>query len=177
MSEVIVTVVLAALLSIFVYFVKTGVPPVPATRREIAAAVALLRESGIKPSSKIYELGCGWASMTLGLSRAFPQASIVGLEISPLPYLVAKLRTLRNPRIIITRRDFLAQSFEDADAITAYLGIKSIAELAPRLDLTVRPQTPVVALCFLFRDRQPTNVVSLRTLGSEAALYRWPARR
>src|SRR5688572_7699583 len=112
MAAALIAIVLAGLLSILVYVAKTGVGPVPSTQREITAAIELLRDAGIDPQAKIYELGCGWASLALGLSRAFPEASIVGFELSPLPYLVAKLRTLGHRRIVIKRRDFRRESLK-----------------------------------------------------------------
>lgn len=167
--------ILIGLASIMGYFLWTGVAPVPSSPQEIRAVVALLREAGISSTSRIYELGCGWASLMIGLADAFPEASIVGVEISPLPYLVAKARTFRNPKLTVLRRDFRDLSLSDADVVAVYLGIKSIAALSSRLDETLRPRTFVVSLCFLFRDRQPTKILPLAVLGNQAALYIWPA--
>jgi tRNA A58 N-methylase Trm61 len=176
MEGAILAVVLIAFLSILYHHAKTGVPPVPATTEEIARVIALLRTAGLPPHAKIYELGCGWGSLVLGLARAFPEATIVGYELSPLPYLIAKLRARGRCRILIERRDYLEASLEDADAVTAYLMIKPMEKLALHLDRSLREGTPVVALCFCFRDRKPITRERLRKLGNEAALYRWPAK-
>src|SRR5688572_12393700 len=153
MSKALLIIVVAGVASILLYHFKTGAPPVPSTPAEVASVVALLRRAGIGSHSKIYELGCGWGSLVIGLAHAFPEASIVGVEISPLPYLVARFRARRKDRIDIMRGDYRLQPMRDADAVTAYLGIKQMESLAPVLDRSVRPGTPIVTLCFAFRDR------------------------
>jgi hypothetical protein len=170
---VVVGIVLLGLVSILYHHAKTGVPPVPSTAEEISAVVELLREVNLPPGARIYELGCGWGSLALELARAFPDAAIVGFEVSWLPFIVARLRALRHPRVAILRRDFLDESLAHADAVTAYLMIEPMNRLAPHLDRNLREGTPVVALCFGFRDRTPVSARRLKKLGNEAMLYRW----
>ncbi|MBK6687853.1 MAG: class I SAM-dependent methyltransferase [Deltaproteobacteria bacterium] len=149
---------------------RTGVPPVPSSAKEIADVVALLRAAGLPERPRIYELGCGFGGLALALARAFPEATVVGLEVSPLPAAIAWLRARGEPRLTIHRMDYTQAILGDADAATAYLMIRAAAELAPVLDVQLRPGTAVVASMFWFRDRTPT-----RKRG-QAALYRWPAR-
>jgi precorrin-6B methylase 2 len=167
--------VLGAVLSLLIYQAKTGVPAVPSTSAEIAVVVSLLRTVGLPEHARLYELGCGWGSMAVGLARAFPQATIVGFEISPLPYLVARMRAVRQKNVIIRRRDFRREQIQGADGIVVYLGIRAISRLALQLDTAVQPGTKVVTLCFSFRDRNPTAVTRVRGLGGVAGLYLWPA--
>ncbi len=174
-SLVVLAVVAAAALSILWYHAKTGVPPVPSTSGEIETIVALLAEAGLPHQARIYELGCGWGSLALGLARAFPEATIVGYEISPLPSWIAKLRTRNDARIRIVRGDYRRAALADADAVTAYLMIAPMKGLATLLDQQLRRGTPVVTLCFGFRDRTAAASRPLGGLAGEAQLYRWPA--
>jgi hypothetical protein len=52
--------------------------------------------------------------------------------------------------------------------------MKPMPRLACFLDGAIRPGTPVVALAFWFREREPVLVQGAGLDG--AALYRWPAR-
>jgi trans-aconitate methyltransferase len=171
----IVIVVFLLVLSILFHHLRTGVPPVPASAAESEAVIALLREADIAAGARIYELGCGWGSLALALARAFPEATIVGIEISPLPCAVAKLRARRHPRVTIRWGDYRKHALRDAAAVTAYLMIKPMSDLATLLDRELAEGTPVVSLCFGFRDRTPAATQRLRLAG-EATLYRWPAR-
>lgn len=158
--------------SILYYYFKTKVPPVAARRREIEGVVELLRGAGLPPQPVIYELGAGWGGLALALGRAFPDAAVRAIEISPLPWLVARLRARSCRNVIVERGDYCARSLADADAAAAFLMIGPMPRLAAKLDAELRPGTPVVAVAFWFRDRRP-----VATRRAAVALYRWPADR
>jgi hypothetical protein len=152
--------IVAALgLSILVVQGITGVPPMPSSRTEAADVVALLRQAGVPEEGIIYELGCGWGALVIALARAFPHARIRGIEMSPLPYWIARLRTRSLP-----------------NAIACYLMIKPMRTLAPFLDRMLEPGTPVVSLAFRFRDRTVAVSSVGPAVSGDAALYHWPAR-
>ena len=120
-------IVVALALSVLVYQGVTGVPPVSSTAVEAADVVALLRQAGLPERAIIYDLGCGWGALVLALARAFPNAQIRGIEISPLPYWVARFRTRNVPNVRLRRGDFHRCDLRDADAITCYLLIRGDA--------------------------------------------------
>jgi tRNA A58 N-methylase Trm61 len=163
--------------SILLVQALTGVPPHPATPGEAADVVALLKEAGVPPGAVIYDLGSGWGSLVLALAKAFPEAEIRGLEISPLPYAVARLRTRALTNVALRLGDFYRSELEDASAVVCYLMIKPMPRLACFLDARLRPGTPVVALTFWFRGRSPAATRPARGLRGAAALYVWPGRR
>lgn len=156
--------------SILFFYFATSVPPVPTSRAEHDDVIALLREAGLPPRPIIYELGCGWGGLALALGHAFPDATVRAIEISPLPWLVARLRARRTANVVVERSDYLQRPLADADAATAYLMIGPMPRLAAKLDAELRPGSPVVAIAFWFRERTP--VASRRR---DVALYRWPA--
>lgn len=167
----------ALLLSLLAYYMRTGAPPVPARAGEAAQVVALLERASLGPTPRVYDLGCGWGSLAVHLARALPGAEIIGLELSPLPWAVAKLRSLWHQNLTVRRADFQRFDLRDADAVTAYLMIRPMPPLARQLDRQLRPGTPVVTLTFWFRDRVPT--AHRRGMGAwngSAALYRWPGK-
>ena len=149
----------------------------PSSRAEAAAVVALLRQSGLADQAIIYELGCGWGSLVIALARAFPQARIRGIEMSPLPYGIARLRTRKWTNVHIRRGNFYHCDLHDAHAVTCYLMIKPMKSLAVFLDRMLEPGTPVVSLAFRFRDREVAVSSEGPVLGGDAALYYWPARK
>jgi hypothetical protein len=169
---------LAALLvlSLLLFHAVSGVPPVSASRTEAAAVVDLLVQAGLPERAAIYDLGSGWGALVVALAHAFPQARIVGIEMSPLPYWVARLRTRRLANVDLRRGNFYDHDVSDAQALTCYLMMKPMPRLAGFLDGMLREGTPVVALTFWFRGRQPSSVRKGNGLRGAAALYRWPAR-
>jgi tRNA A58 N-methylase Trm61 len=102
-SIAILVVVSAVGLSLLIFQVVTGVPPQSSSRLEAADVIALLREAGLPEQAVVYELGAGWGSLVIELARAFPKAQIRGIEMSPVPYWVARIRTRDMPNVLLRR--------------------------------------------------------------------------
>jgi hypothetical protein len=144
---------------------------------EAADVVKLLKAAGLPEGAVIYDLGSGWGALAAALARAFPEAQVRGIEISPLPYLVSRLRTRHLPNAVLRRGNFYAEDLSDAQAVTCYLMIKAMPKLASFLDRTLAPGTPVVSLSFWFRDRDMAASSTSAGLLGATALYYWPARK
>ncbi len=164
-------------LSVLVFQAITGVPPMSASAAEAADVVALLKQEGLAGPVVIYDLGAGWGALVMALARAFPDAQIRGIELSPLPYWVARLRTRSLPNVSLKRGDFFKADLAEADAVTCFLLIGPMQRLADLLDAQLRPGVVVAAIAFWFRDREVAAVRQGGGLLSQVGLYRWPARR
>lgn len=164
-------------LSVLVYYFVTGVVPMSSTRAEAAEVVALLKEAGVPAKAVVYELGCGWGMLVTALAHAFPEAQIRGIEISPLPYWVARWRTRYLSNVRLQRGSFFDCDLRDADAVACYLMLKPMPKLAALLDTMLSPGTPVVSLAFGFRGRRAAAVRKISGLPGVATLYVWPALR
>ena len=165
----------AVALSVLIYYFATGVVPMSSSRAEAAEVIALLKEAGVSGKAVVYELGCGWGLLVSALARAFPEAQIHGIEISPFPYWIARLRTRHLPNVRLQRGNFFDCDLRDADAIACYLMIKPMPKLAAFLDTMLPWGTPVVSLAFGFRDRHAAAVRNVSGLPGVATLYLWPA--
>jgi cyclopropane fatty-acyl-phospholipid synthase-like methyltransferase len=175
LSLAVVAVALLLALSLLAFQLITGVPPMSASAGEAADVVALLKQASLPEEAVVYELGCGWGTLVVALARAFPNARIRGIELSPLPYWIARLRTRKMPNVVLRRSDFYAADLQDADAVTCYLMMQRMPKVASFLDKSLQPGTAVVALTFWFRGRRVAAVRNGSGPGREAALYFWPA--
>lgn len=175
-STVSLLVVLILAGSVLAFHFVTGVPPMSARASETADVVALLKQANIAEQAIVYELGCGWGSLVIALTKAFPHAQIRGIELSPLPYWVARFRTRDMPNVRLQRRNFYECDLRDADAVTCYLMIRPMPRLAAFLDRMLRPGTPVVSVTFWFRGRQVAAVREGKGLRGKVALYFWRAQ-
>jgi hypothetical protein len=174
-SVVVLLLVVVAGTSILVFQGFTGVPPMSSSAAEAADVVALLKSAGLPDRAVIYDLGSGWGSLVIALARAFPDAQVRGIEISPLPYWVSRFRARNLPNVVLRRGSFYAGDLTDAHAVTCYLMIKTMPRLAGFLDRTLAPGTPVVSLSFWFRGREVAASSTGAGLLGAAALYYWPA--
>jgi hypothetical protein len=171
-----VVIVLAMGVSLLIFQGITGVPPMSSSTSEAADVVSLLKQAGVADGAIVYDLGCGWGSLVIALARAFPNAWIRGIEMSPLPYWVARFRTRKMANVFLQRGNFYAFDLRDAEAVTCYLMIKPMPKLADFLDRMLKPGTPVVSLTFWFREREAAATRDGPGLRGAAALYFWPAR-
>jgi trans-aconitate methyltransferase len=137
----------------------------------------LLKQAGLTEQATVYELGCGWGKLVAAIAKAFPHARIVGIELSPLPYWIARFRTRKFPNVVLHRGNFYDYDLRDAQAVTCYLMTKPMPKLATFLDSMLSENTPVVALSFWFRGREVSAVREGPGLRGAAALYYWPARK
>ncbi|WP_158914743.1 cyclopropane-fatty-acyl-phospholipid synthase family protein [Caulobacter sp. S45] len=167
--------VLGLCISILVFQGLTGVPPMSSNATEAVDVITLLRQAALAEGAVIYELGSGWGSLAVALAQAFPQAKVRGIEISPFPYWVSRLRGRGVANLSLRRRNYFDCDLSDAQAVTCYLMIRSMPRLAALLDRMLEPGTPVVTLSFWFRDREVAASRASSGLLGATALYYWPA--
>lgn len=137
--------------------------------------VALLKHVTLPKHALIVDLGSGWGALVIALARAFPEASVQGVEISLFPYLVSRLRTHHLPNVSLKWGNFFRSDPGNADAIVCYLMPGVMVKLGEFLDKALKPGTFIVTNTFLFRERR-TSVVRRRGLRGTVALYIWPGR-
>lgn len=161
-------------LSLIVVQLFTGVPSLSSSASEAADAIALLKEANLPPQPIIYELGSGWGALVIALAHAFPDAQVRGIELSPLPYWIARWRTRKMSNVSLTWANFNKCDLADADAVTCYLMRNPMVKLAGLFDGMLKPGTSVVSVMFWFRDRQVAATRQGDMRGA-VALYKWPA--
>ncbi len=124
---IIIVILMAIFLSI-VYSALSIAPWLPARNKDLTRINQL---ADLKPGQKFYELGCGDARVSLYLARHNPQAQVIGIEISLLFYLLAKLRALfsgcRNIKIVLS--DALLYNLRSADVIYVFGVRRSMNQL------------------------------------------------
>lgn len=174
-SLTVFSVVLIIALSLLAYQAVTGVPPMPASVAEASHVIRLLQQAGIPEQAVIYELGSGWGTLAIALAHAFPGAHVRGIELSPFPCWIARIRTRNMRNVSVQRGNFYVHDLHDADAVTCYLMAKPMPKLAAFLDTMLKSGTPVVSIAFAFRDRKATLKKNDHGELTEAILYYWPA--
>lgn len=167
-----VALLLAGLL-IVGYALRTGVPPMPTgpgTRR------VMLRLLPAAIDGTIYDLGSGWGGLARALARRYPDTPVVGIELSPLPWLfaAAMLRLRPLPNLRFRRADFLSAPLADAGAVAFYLMPAPVRQLTPKLEAELRPGTPVVSNGFAVPGWAPQATVLDGDTGP-SPVYRYAA--
>lgn len=162
--------VILMMVSIFVSII-TCVPFVPTARKARKRMVELAE---LKPGEIVYDLGCGDGCLLIeAMKKERVQAR--GYEISPMVYLLAKLRVLCSGARGITIRlnDFFGISLRDADVIFCYLMPCTIERLAKKLERECKEGCRVIANSFQFKTWTPITVLPRDKEKGQPSLYRY----
>jgi SAM-dependent methyltransferase len=119
---------LILILTVFVYLFVTRIPYVPSRTTELDL---FLREHRPAAGKHFYDLGCGDGKVLLLAEKHGLRAT--GFEISPLPWLLARLKKLlKKSAITVHFRNFLKADLSGANYVYCYL-FPELTENAYRL--------------------------------------------
>ena len=166
---------LLAAVSILYFTVRTGVPPMPSHPSSRKAQFRLISEE--PAPSKIYELGCGWGGFAFELAARYPDARVVGIEISPFPWLFCHMRRYfqKRPNLEIRRADFLRCDLSDGDLVLCYLMAAPMRPLERKLTRDLRPGSLVITNTFAFPDWVADKVETVpKAMNTKIYQYRIP---
>jgi trans-aconitate methyltransferase len=140
-------VALAAIVLVLGGTMRTGVPPMPTSSAVRACMFDLSKD--LTPAT-VYELGAGWGGLATALARRWPEARVVAVEVSPLPWAVCRLRqALFGPANLEVRfADALRADLHSADLCVCFLCPPAMAKLAPRLRDALAPGAHVLSNAF-----------------------------
>lgn len=113
----------------------------------------------LKAGDKFYDLGSGDGRVIAGMGAAYPQASAIGVEKSPLPYLLTRFRfwrmRVKNARTLF--KSFFDVPLHDATHIFVYLFPEVMEKLLPKFEAELKSGTRVVSCDFPFKNKEPVE--------------------
>jgi len=168
------TAVLIAVGLVIAYTLRLGAPPWPSSPR---ATRALLAALPARIDGEILDLGCGWGGLALALARRYPGRGVVGVELSPVPWAVTRLRALagRITTLEVRRADLHRVDLSRAELIVCYLHGAAMARLAERARREAPAGCWLVSNTFALPGQTPVARHPVGDLfGSVILVYRLP---
>lgn len=145
---------------------KTDIASVPTLpwvqKKMISALKKRFKEEG---SYEFAELGSGWGSLVFGLAKAFPNSSVHGYELSPIPYYVSLLLNKifgDKNRVNFYKDDFFDIDLSQMDLIIFYLSGRHAIRLQDKLEAELKPGAVVMSNSFPIPDWKPSKILKTK---------------
>jgi SAM-dependent methyltransferase len=163
---------LAGFVVLVLVFWKTHHTRVPLYLSSTEAGERLAELLAAGPNVRVLDLGCGFGGLLLQLAARRPEAELEGVEIAPLPALIAWLRSRRPRSCRVRRADFWRLSLREYDLVYAFLSPAAMPALWEKVKAEMRPGTLFVSNSFAIPGVEPDRIIPLGGRGS-CALYVW----
>lgn len=96
----------------------------------------------------VYDLGCGDMKFLVNLEKKYSFTGI-GLEISPLPYLIARINLkINKAKSKILYKNIFDQNLSNADYIFIYLTPPILPQLSQKILSECKPNTIIISNTF-----------------------------
>lgn len=145
-----------------------NMPSTPNTRKAIIQDIQSLK--GNCHELNIYDCGSGWGGLCRKICQTFPAAHVMGIEISPIPFLVSYLNPFRKYQI---KRDNLFQiNLSQANILIFYLSPYHMDMLVPKLSKEVKKGTIIYSQGFPIKGWNTSKELDI-SYSLEKKLYRY----
>ena len=138
---------LLAIASIIYYGIRLGITPMPSSRKAVTTFINLIPDS---TDGKIVDLGAGWGTLAYPIAKKFPDAEVVGCELSPIPWLYSRLKgvLVRRPNLTLHRQSVFDIDLSGVDVVVVYLHPAAMRKLGPKFERELRSGTLVLSNTF-----------------------------
>nr|MDD3720321.1 methyltransferase domain-containing protein [Candidatus Gracilibacteria bacterium] len=138
--------ILIVLLSLFSFL--SLAPFVPTKNSDL---IRLLKIINLKKGEKFLEIGCGTGKVSLFFAKNFPQNEIVGIELSPLFYIISKIKVffsgLKNIKIVYGNA--MKLDFSKFDIFYVFGLPETVTnKLSPKLEREMKDTSRFYSYCF-----------------------------
>jgi 16S rRNA A1518/A1519 N6-dimethyltransferase RsmA/KsgA/DIM1 with predicted DNA glycosylase/AP lyase activity len=159
-SIILVCVVIMGAITIVWWTLRTGISPMPSSKKAVRAMLELMPSSLSGPAC---ELGSGWGGLTLALAERYPNVPVVGYELSPIPWAVSKLRARLSgcENLTFSRADFFGSDLSDAQLLVCYLYPGGMTRLQEKLRRELTTEATIISNTFRLPDCAPETVIEL----------------
>lgn len=121
------------------------------------AVKAILDTGAVSDGTRFVELGYGAGTVLAGAAER--GATVSGIDISPLAYLLARWRLRGFRSAGVTVGDMFSYDLHPADTVYCYLLPPLLKRLEPKFQTELKAGSRVVSYAFPLPTKQPTRVI------------------
>lgn len=154
---------LAAFVLLWLIYWRSDESRVPLYLSNARTRTALLDLLPASPCH-VLDLGCGLGGPLRHWARARPDCQFVGLEHAPLPWLIARLRSVGLSNVRILRDDFWPHSLAPYALVYAFLSPEPMAKIAEKAAAELRAGALLISNSFPLPVPLPPRLIHETTL-------------
>lgn len=133
----------------------------------------IVEEIVLPENATIYELGCGKAGFLSALRKKYPQARLIGVEYSFLPWLLAQTQSaLARSRLDIRKKNIFKADLSGADAVYCFLNPATMAKLKDKFGRECKNGALIVSHQFPLPDTAAEKTIELNNGQARIYFYR-----
>lgn len=144
------------------YTLRVGITPMPSSRKAVSTMIGIMPRN---VKGTIVDLGAGWGTLGYPVAKAFPEATVIGYELSPIPWAYSRIKQAiaRRPNLTFERKDIFEMDLSTADIALVYLQPRAMRRLSPKLRDELKPGALVLSNSFPLPGWEQSAVYELST--------------
>lgn len=139
----VILVIILVLVGGFAFAAISGAPWVPAFKKDLEA---VLDDAKLKKGEVFFELGCGDGRLVVAAAKRGAHA--VGYEISPIMWLIAKIKTAPYTNASVKFGNFWKVDLSAADVVLAFLVPRTVGRLETKASKELKHGARLVSYIF-----------------------------
>lgn len=119
----------------------------------------IINSIDFKDGDTVYDLGCGTGTLLFETIKKNPNIHAVGIELSIVPYLVAKIRSIFYKNVEIKFGNLFKKDISNANIVFIFLLSKSYPKLIKKLKVDLNPNTTIVVEAWPLQNIEPEKII------------------
>ena len=134
----------------------------PSSRKAVSTMIRIMPRN---VKGTILDLGAGWGTLGYPVAKAFPEATVIGYELSPIPWAYSRIKqfVVRRRNLAFKRKDISEVDLSSADIVLVYLQPRAMRRLSPKLRDELKPGALVLSNSFPLPGWEQSAVYELST--------------
>jgi len=139
------------------YAAAAGAPWVPTWKKDF---VRISHLANLKPGETFVELGCGNGRVCRAVAKQFPEAHIIGVELSLLQFLIAWVQASVSgcKNIEIKFGNAFSQDLSQVDVVYMFLMPETYQKIRSKLETDLKPGSRVISYVWPVPEWTPAKI-------------------
>ena len=155
---------------ILVYAIRLRAVPMPTSAKAANEIIAYIPND----TGAVTDFGSGWGDMALAIARARPDINVTGIELSPIPYAISRMRSIlaATPNLDFIRADYRSLDRDPGDVVVCFVDPRAMEDIGDVLSQRMASGGIVLSRAFAIPGWQAFGEVPMKTGNDRLYLYR-----